>query len=48
VPFYLTTVEFFEFVRSRMNDTGVLIINIYDPSQSKEMLEAMSGTLHWN
>lgn len=45
VPFYLTTVEFFELVRSRMNEEGVLLINIYDTSQSKELLQAMGATL---
>jgi hypothetical protein len=45
VPFYLTTVEFFELVRSRMTDDGVLMVNVYDESAKHELLEAMGATL---
>ena len=45
VPFYLTTVEFFELVQSRLNDSGVLILNVYDPGPNKDLLQAMGGTL---
>jgi spermidine synthase len=45
VPFYLTTVEFFRLVRSRMVDSGVLIVNVYDKSPKQELLEAMGATL---
>lgn len=45
VPFYLTTVEFFQLVRSRMTDDGVLMVNVYDESAKRELLEAMGATL---
>ena len=45
VPFYLTTVEFFELVRSRLADQGVLIVNVYDTSKSRELLSAMRATM---
>jgi hypothetical protein len=45
VPFYLTTVEFFQLVRSRMADSGALIMNVYDKSSNQELLGAMGATL---
>jgi predicted membrane-bound spermidine synthase len=45
VPFYLTTVEFFELVRARMTDDGVLMVNVYDESAKHELLEAMGATM---
>jgi predicted membrane-bound spermidine synthase len=45
VPFYLTTVEFFRLVRSRMADSGLLIVNVYDKSSKEELLEAMGATI---
>jgi spermidine synthase len=45
VPFYLTTVEFFQLVRSRMTDDGALIVNVYDLSSEQELLEAMGATI---
>jgi spermidine synthase len=45
VPFYLTTVEFFRLVRSRMADGGVSIVNVYDTSPRQELLEAMGATM---
>lgn len=45
VPFYLTTVEFFELVHSRLADRGVLIVNVYDTSKSQELLNAMGATM---
>jgi len=45
VPFYLTTVEFFRLVRARMVDGGMLIINVYDASPRRELLEAMGATM---
>jgi spermidine synthase len=45
VPFYLTTVEFFQMVRSRMTDDGVLMVNVYDESPNHELLEAMGATM---
>jgi spermidine synthase len=45
VPFYLTTVEFFGLVRSRMAEGGALIVNVYDTSAKQELLEAMGATM---
>ena len=45
VPFYLTTVEFFQLVRSRMTEGGVLLVNVYDESAKHELLEAMGATM---
>jgi predicted membrane-bound spermidine synthase len=45
VPFYLTTVEFFRLVRSRMADGGMLILNVYDRSAGQELLQAMGATM---
>lgn len=45
VPFYLTTVEFFQLVRSRMTNDGVLMVNVYDVSPKHELLEAMGATM---
>jgi spermidine synthase len=45
VPFYLTTVEFFELVRSRMSTDGLLMLNVLDRGQKRELLGAMGATL---
>ncbi|MGH9678135.1 MAG: spermidine synthase, partial [Candidatus Acidiferrum sp.] len=45
VPFYLTTVEFFQLVRSRMADGGALMVNVLDTSPEQELLEAMGATM---
>ncbi|MGB7283574.1 MAG: fused MFS/spermidine synthase [Candidatus Acidiferrum sp.] len=45
VPFYLTTVEFFRLVRSRMRDSGALMVNVYDTSSKQELLESMGATM---
>lgn len=45
VPFYLTTVEFFRLVKSRLADEGVLIVNVYDASARRELLNAMGATM---
>ena len=45
VPFYLTTVEFFQLVRSRMVDGGLLMVNVYDESPKHELLDAMGATM---
>ncbi len=45
VPFYLTTVEFFQLVRSRISDGGVLMVNVYDESTEHELLDAMGATM---
>ena len=45
VPFYLTTVEFFQLVRSQMSDGGVLMVNVLDTSPRQDLMEAMGATL---
>src|SRR5205085_5742093 len=45
VPFYLTTVEFFKQVRSRMSDDGLLMMNVFDPSRREDVLASMVATL---
>jgi MFS family permease len=45
VPFYLATVEFFELVRSRLTDNGMLIVNVYDPGKNQKLLSPMGATL---
>jgi predicted membrane-bound spermidine synthase len=45
VPFYLITREFFEQVRTHMNPAGLLMMNVYDTSDSRELLMATAATL---
>ena len=45
VPFYLTTVEFFRLVRSRMSNDGVVMMNVFDVGSQQEVLAAMVATL---
>jgi len=45
IPFYLITEEFFEQLRSRMADDGLLMMNVYDTSKSHELLMATGATL---
>ena len=45
IPFYLVTAEFFRLVRIRMADDGVLMMNLFDLSESQELLLATAATL---
>lgn len=45
VPFYLTTVEFFDLVHSHMSEDGLLMVNVLDKSEQRELLGAMGATL---
>jgi predicted membrane-bound spermidine synthase len=45
IPFYLSTVEFFELAASRLTDTGVLVLNVGHPEGSDELEEVLSATL---
>lgn len=45
VPFYLTTREFFELVKSRMTTDGALMVNVLDTSPEQELMESMGATL---
>ncbi|MBI4161071.1 MAG: fused MFS/spermidine synthase [Acidobacteria bacterium] len=45
IPFYLTTVEFFRMVRTRMEPDGLLLMNVLDGSREHELLFAVGATL---
>lgn len=45
IPFYLTTKEFFELVREKLNPGGSVIVNIGHPNDSPALEEAMSATM---
>jgi spermidine synthase len=45
IPFYLTTVEFFELAREKLNPGGVLIINVGHPEGSDELEKVLSATV---
>jgi len=45
IPFYLITREFFEEVSSHINRGGLLMMNVYDTSHSRELLLATASTL---
>ena len=45
IPFYLVTEECFRLVRGHMNDDGVLMMNVFDDSGSRQLLFAAAATL---
>ncbi len=45
VPFYLDTVEFYRQVSARTSREGLLMMNVYDLSQDRELLNATVATL---
>lgn len=45
IPFYLVTREFFELVRARMADDGLLMMNVLDLGEHRELLRATAATL---
>ena len=45
VPFYLVTEEFFRLVRSRMNDDGLLMMNVFDTGRETKLLFTLAATL---
>jgi spermidine synthase len=45
IPFYLTTVEFFELARERLNPGGVVVVNVGHPEGSDELEKVLSATL---
>ncbi len=45
IPFYLTTVEFFETVRDRLAPGGVLIVNAGHPEGQDELEEVLTATI---
>lgn len=46
VPWHLTTVEFFEEVRARLDEDGVLIMNVGRTSADRRLIGALTGTLY--
>jgi spermidine synthase len=45
IPFYLTTVEFFETVRDRLRPGGTLIVNVGHPEGEDELEKVLSATI---
>jgi predicted membrane-bound spermidine synthase len=45
IPFYLTTVEFFETVRDRLAPGGVLIVNVGHPEGQDDLEKVLSATI---
>lgn len=45
IPFYLTTREFFELVRGRLNPGGVVIVNVGHPEDSDTLERVLSATM---
>jgi predicted membrane-bound spermidine synthase len=45
IPFYLTTVEFFETVRDKLAPGGVLIVNVGHPEGQDELEKVLSATI---
>ena len=45
IPFYLTTVEFFETVRDRLAPGGVLIVNVGHPEGQDELEKVLTATI---
>ena len=45
IPFYLTTIEFFETVRDRLRDGGVLIVNAGHPEGQDDLEKVLSATI---
>jgi spermidine synthase len=45
IPFYLTSVEFFELARDRLNPGGVLVVNVGHPEESNELEKVLTATI---
>ena len=45
IPFHLTTVEFFELVRSHLQENGVLVINVGRTAQNYALVDLLAATL---
>jgi spermidine synthase len=45
IPFYLTTVEFFETVRDRLGDGGVMIVNTGHPEGQDDLEKVLTATI---
>src|SRR5918997_755649 len=45
IPFYLTTVEFFETVRDRLRPGGVLVVNVGHPEGQDDLEKVLTATI---
>ncbi len=45
IPFHLTTVEFFEEIRSHLEDDGAAVINVGRTATDRRLVDAMTATL---
>ena len=45
IPFYLTTREFFELVRSRLTPAGVVVVNVGHPEDSTRLERVLTATM---
>ncbi|MCJ8501895.1 spermidine synthase [Desulfatitalea alkaliphila] len=45
IPWHLTTVEYFEEVKSKLNESGSIAINVYRPGRDRRLVNAMVATL---
>lgn len=45
VPWHLTTVEFFEEIRDKLTDDGVVVINVGRTPTDRSLIEAMTATM---
>ncbi len=44
-PFYLVTEEFFASVRSHLKEDGLVMMNVFDPTRDRTMLNSIAATL---
>jgi spermidine synthase len=45
IPFYLTTTEFFDLAREKLNPGGVVVVNVGHPEESDELEKVLTATL---
>ena len=44
-PFYVATVEFYRLVRGHVNDDGIVMLNLFDKTKDRELLQCTVATL---
>jgi spermidine synthase len=44
-PFYVATVEFYRLVREHVNDDGIVMLNLFDKTKDRELLQYTVATL---
>jgi len=45
LPFYMTTLEFFEEVKSHLNDEGIMVVNVLAKDRRKNLFEPTVKTV---